>query len=264
MSKKSIFLYTLGGILLFLVIVIRNMPAVFVLGHAAKATGAFSSYNTTGTIWQGESRLIVNAGRNRVDLGAVQWNITGWSLLIGQLDLTLNADQPSQRLSGDFNLNLLNQHLTASGVEGGFDLALVQQFVAIPGKISGMVDINIPNLSASIPAQQLTDLQGNVVVKDLAVNFAGPVELGTFGAKLSLADNADSEEMIVVADLSDIDATIALNGRADALASNQSYYLDVNIEPKANANKMLVNTLKQFYRPQSDGSYNVKFGKPLR
>lgn len=267
MSKKSITLSIVLALAFFLFLVIRQIPANFALAHAANQTGVFTPFQVRGTLWQGQAgNIIIQQRQFRLELGQVKWQLSGWSLLSGDLCLQIDANNGAQKIAGDFCLALSDMSLQADNVELALDGQLFKSFLPMPVKYQAFIELTLQTLGVSgleSNKPNFSALSGNLVVKDLGVNFGQSVTLGSYGARLSLSDKQVDDESIVQVNLSDIDASVAISGDIQLLASTQSYYVDVALTPKADAKPIIKNSLSQFYKAQADGSFQVKLGQPL-
>lgn len=266
MSKKSISLSLLLGFVFFLILLLKQLPANLVLAHLANQTSAFVPHQVSGTLWQGQAANVsVIAGPIPVDLGQVQWEISPWALLTGTLALHINAENGRQKIKGDIALGL-GESIEVNDLELVVDGAMFRSLLPIPINYQGFIELSIQELSASQLLQEkpeIHSLAANLVVDGLAINFGSEIMLGKYGARLSLADKKIEGESIVSVSLSDIDGSVSVQGTADALLSTQQYFVDINLTPKPTASPLIMQTLSQFYKRQSDGAYKVTMGKAL-
>ncbi len=223
------------------------------------SAGSIVFYNVSGPLWSGKAaNVVVRYGRTPISLGQTEWTISAPGLLLGQLNTELQAKKGMQLVSGNFSLSVFRT-LQADNVEVTFDSTLAQQFYPIPGTVEGLVEINLQHLQVDASSSvQITALNGNAVLKEASVNFGVPVELGTYGAKLTLTDTNN-----VQAALSDIDGTVTISGSAVFAQEAQEAILDINIKPKVNANAAISSTLESFFKKNSDGSYKVTYTQKI-
>ena len=266
MSKKRIALIISIALCGFIFLLLKSTPANWVLAHAANQTKAFVPMQVRGTIWQGKAaNIVITAVPKPLVLGKVTWNISPWSLLTGVLSLNISAKHEQQKASGDIRLGLLSHNLSVSDFSLAFDAAQFSYLSPMPVNYEAFAELTLQSLSVKniVNKPQLVDLSGNLLIKNVAVNFGSPITLGTFGLRLSTADKTIEDEAILLVGLSDVDAVLEVNGKAELLPSTQDYWLDLSVKPTSKASPMIMQTLSQFYKRQSDGSYQINMGKAL-
>jgi general secretion pathway protein N len=259
MSKKRIALLSAAAFLLWLVLLIAKMPAEFALGQVAKNTSNFSVAGVNGTVWQGSAgamQLLVN--RQKINLGRVEWQISPWALLLGRLQIALDAKQQQQIIRGNFSVSA-TQNVQVSDAELMVSSALLTKLYPVPAKINGFIELNLLDFKASIPEQRVDALDGQLVIKDLDVTVQKQAALGTFGVRLSLDDSKER----VLANITDVDAKVSVSGEASLHQVNKTYAADLLIKPTAEADPVIANTLQYVAKKQNDGSFKFNYSGKL-
>ena len=266
MSKKRISLCIFSGLIFFLFLVLKQLPANWVLAHAANQTRLFVPVQVSGTLWEGQAaNIIVKSGAFQLALGEVKWRLSALSLLTGTVALDIEALNGEQKLSGHFELGM-DESIYAENLSLAIDATLFKPFAPMPIEYEGFIEMDLQDFAAekiSTKTPAIKHLSGNLVVKDLAVNFGVAVELGTYGLRLGLSDKKVNGENIITIKPTDVDASVAVSGDVQVLASSQNYYVNVALKPGPNANPQIANTLSQFYKKQPDGFYKILLGQPL-
>ncbi|MCR6652997.1 MAG: type II secretion system protein N [Cellvibrionaceae bacterium] len=170
-------LFFIGLAVYFLVTVVARTPAEWGAWVALKSVPGLSLTGVSGTLWSGRAgsaQVAVNG--HTLDLGALQWRLHGWSLLLFKACL----DVRSPSLQGDV--------CQSAGGTLSVRKLMVDQ---VPAKIFyNHPDIQVGGIgSAAVERADLTldgrvkDLQGNLTWQRLAVNAGtGWFTLGTFAA----------------------------------------------------------------------------------
>ncbi|NRB40361.1 MAG: type II secretion system protein N [Pseudomonadales bacterium] len=266
MSKKRVVLFVLAGVVFFIALLIKQLPANLVLAHAANQSRLFIPVQVSGTLWQGQAaNIIINAGGMQFPLGEVKWELSAFSLLTGSLALNIDAQNGDQKISGFIDLGF-DQSIEAEDLKMAVDATLFKSFLPMPINYQGFVELDLQRFSAANLASktpEITELSGNLLVKDLAINFGAAIELGTYGVRLALAENQPEGDTLIALKITDIDAKVAVDGDVQLLAGKKDYYVDIKLKPKDGASPMITQTLGQFYKKQADGFFKVVLGKPL-
>ena len=266
MSKKLISLYIVAGLIFFIGLLVRQLPANLVLAHAANNSRFFIPVQVSGTLWQGQAaNIIIKAGGRQLPLGEVKWTLSALSLLTGTIALDIDAQNGDQKISGQIDLGY-GGTIDAENLKVAVDAGLFKPMLPMPVNYTGFVELDLDSFSAHDLASKtpkITALSGNLLLKDLAVNFGADIDLGTYGFKLTLADKKVGNESLILIKASDVDATVEADGNIQLLAGSQRYFIDVKLKPKASASPMIKSSLGQFYKKQADGYYKVSLGQPL-
>ena len=247
MSRKAVVFSILAALLLFIVLVVARMPAATGLAMVARHSGMVLPYNASGTIWQGKAEhLFIHVNGNMLDLGLTRWQVEPWSLLMGRMQISIDARKGRQKVVGDVTAGI-GQTLVLKDFEASFDIASVMAFYPVPFRMQGFAEIMLSE--AVLKPGQVAALNGNVVARDLVFNFTHPVELGSYAARLGMEGDA------VQADVSDMDAMVAVDGTASVTLAAREYQTDMTLKPAAEADPAIAQTLRALAQPNSDGVF---------
>lgn len=257
MSKRTITLLSFAGFFWFLVLVVQKMPAALILENLTSEIEGVDFTRVRGTIWDGEAALTIRAVQPALTLQRVEWQISAFRFLFGELGAHVDIKDGVRHLSADILFELIDHDIEVSDLKGRFDSQWFQPYLNLPFRIDGMVDLDIKKFSNSerVPRQ----LDGRVVVNGLRINMGQEVTLGTYAADLSLLDNRPVGNVKI----QDIDAPLEVSGNVQ-LNTAMDYYVDLKVKPKSSADELITNTLKNFYRQDNSGFYHVQVGKAFK
>ena len=249
MSRKQLIIYIFSALLVFIGFVMARFPANTALAIVSKQSGMVISDRVSGTVWQGRAEnLYLRTDDDFLPLGVTHWDISFWPMLTGRLVGNINAVSGSQKISGHFTAGI--NSLRLRDMELAVDINQLLQFYPVPIRAEGFVELMLPEFA--FDGREINALDGSILVRDLEVNFTHPVKLGSFAARLGMEDNA------VQASISDIDATVAVEGTASLVLTERHYSVDINMKPGAGADQAITQTLRTFTREQADGSYQFQ------
>lgn len=141
-SKK--YLITAGlGIAAYLVFLVSFAPASW-LSWAIhqQSTVALSLTQTRGTLWNGNGRLAITASTGKsIDVGRVRWHLNPWGLVIGSLDLRLEARSPNHQIATTITLRRGKIQLSNTSIQ--FPASLIEIFYPAAGLISPAGQIQV-------------------------------------------------------------------------------------------------------------------------
>jgi general secretion pathway protein N len=238
--------FFIGLLVYFLITVVARTPAEWGAWVALKAVPGLSLTSVSGTLWSGRAgsaQVAVNG--HTLDLGALQWRLDGWSLLM--LKACLDVRSP----------NLQGGVCQSAGGTLSVRKLMVDQ---VPAKIFyNNPDVQIAGIgSAAAERAELTmdgkvkDLQGNLTLQRLAINVGtGWFTLGTFAADARA--NGQGGIALNIADLEG-DFTVDLQG--DYTVGGQPT-LNGLITPKDTAPQPLKDALGLFTEALDDGSFKL-------
>lgn len=240
-------------LLLLLFATVLKMPAQYALALASSKTGAFSFNSAHGSVWQGQVHgLLVNTGRQSLPVGKVQWQLSPWALLGLSVNVSFKSEHPLWQSQGKFSVSA-NKKLEGADLQVKLPLALLTNIYPVPAKINGMADVNIQTLAIDGNALKVTGLTGQVLLQDIDLTVQSQAALGSYGVRLKLDGDA------VVADISDVDAPIAVTGQARFNQTQQRYQTTVTVTPQATASQVITQSLQFIAKKQSDGSYLLSY-----
>lgn len=249
MSKKSIALHVFAAVLILVYFLVTRMPVSLVVEQARKNAPFLSIGEASGSLWNGNlSHLSINYQSRMIDLGRTQWKIRPAHLLLGDLALHIHAENGVQVIDADIQLGI-GKTLSIKNGEFLFEAATLTRIYPIPGRIDGVIELNVDNLK--VVSNTVVALEANGVMKNLAYTMNAPVELGTYGGRFTM------EKEKIKADLSDVDARVGLTGFASFDVIKKGYEMDVTLSPKNTANPVIAQSLSAFVAPEPDGTFHI-------
>lgn len=246
MERLAKLLFFIGLLVYFVITVVVRTPAEWGAWVALKAVPGLSLTGVSGSLWSGRAgsaQVVVNG--HTLDLGSVQWNLDGWSLLL----LKACLDVRSPNLQGG----------VCHGVGGtlGVENLLVDQvpakvFYNNPGvQIGGVGSATVQHAVLSTDGQ-VKDLEGRLTVERLAVNVGtGWFALGTFAA-----DATENGQGGIALNIVDVEGDFGVQVQGEYTVGGQPT-LNGLITPRENAPQPLVDAMGVFTEALDDGSYKV-------
>lgn len=249
MNRRQLVITIIVSVLIFTGFVLSRFPAANALALAGRYSGLVFANNASGTIWQGKAdNLYLTINQELLDLGRTQWQLSPWHLFIGKISIKLTAVAGDQRIKADVLAGFSSVHLRDTQV--AVDMQRLLQFYPLPIRLQGQLDLDVQE--AKLTREGITALAGNMVVKDVVFTFQRPVNLGTFGARLGMDGD------FVTADVSDIDATVKVEGRLMASLAKREYRNKLLINPTPVADLSVSQTLQMVAKKQADGSFQFE------
>lgn len=249
--KRSI-AYTLLFIVVLLVAVILNMPAKYALSMASSKTGLFSFDSATGTVFSGSATGLRARVKHQVlDFGKLEWELSPWALLLGEACVDFKNKKSPQDISmeGTAQFNW-QKKAKLSDAEFSVPIALLIRFSPMPIKASGDVELSLQSLDFS--DNTISNLSGQLLLQDIQTTMSGQLDLGSFAARLSDDNGA------LVADVTDIDSTIAVSGQAILQQSDLSFETDLTLVAAANAPAMIQQSLPFIARKTGGNTFVIQ------
>lgn len=258
MDNRTIKLFVLAGVVLFLLLLINSIPARLVLAHVSKAVPDFYAEGVDGTIWSGSaSNVVLRVNGTSYQLGATNWRISALPLLWGSLALDLQAKHGQQQVTGSAVLGL-GGSVSLEDTDLVLAAGSVQPFVPLPVTLDGMFSVHLKDFA--LDDGRIEEMDGSVTWEQAGMDLGsgGMLRLGTYVAELSMNENDDYH-----AELLDIDATLGLSGQLDMQAADKRYSLNARLEPRPGLDPAVRNMLTQFGNPGPDGKINVQYSGSL-
>lgn len=173
-------------IILFLVFVISNIPAIWGAYLLTRDTGVAVS-GVTGTLWNGRASLAsVRTNNQEYSLGQLSWSLSPLSLLTLSPCVQVTTNLPMQQFTGEIcsssggAVNIRNADIS-------LPVALLQEKIPVP--IQGQLSSHIDELE--LRGDVLLKLKGNFTWNSARVNTGTRwLDLGSYAAELS--DNGNN------------------------------------------------------------------------
>jgi len=255
MSIKKIAFHVFAALIIFLVLVVLRMPANIVSSQLPKYAPQIKVSGVSGTVWDGhlnQAQVLVN-GRP-ILLNNISWRINVLPLLLLKISGDIEVFREDQYLRTEFDVSQ-DKAIHLENLEARVNIAEARPFIPLMPESSGYVEALLSTVK--IQDQTLVDVDGSVVVNELKVVAGSELDLGTFGAKVSV-----SEDMII-ATVSDIDASIGMEGDVSLRKPDFAYRIHVALKTKDNTPEMIKQNIKNFTRIQPDGSFRFTFSSKI-
>ena len=183
---KHIALWSVGVVLAFFFFLISKLPAAQVI-HRIDLPNSISVSGVSGTIWEGFAERIIVDG---MPIDNAYWDLSGWSLLIGQISVDLDGgdirDIEAVSVNGPVSLSLFNlQHVEAENLVMYLpsDHLVAKAQLPIRVNMGGRFRISLNELAFGPDCQTLQGfgewLSASIVLPK------GQTDLGSFSAALS-------------------------------------------------------------------------------
>ncbi len=233
----------------FALALVATLPASQALPRAAtllQARGiAVSASGIDGTVWSGRLAEARVAG---LSLGASEWSLSPWRLLLGEAGVDFRTRPAGGALSGRARLG--TDHVALSGMEGDLPAGVLLQGVSLPlpVEVDGKVTLRIEQLDWR--AGQFEAAAGTLLWRQAAIVSPTPVRLGDLRVALAPGPNGT-----LIGKLSDGGGPLGIAG--DLTLGKGSYRLDATLTARADAEPALAQSLPLLGRPDGKGGYRV-------
>lgn len=244
--------YSFLFVAVLLVALVLNMPAQYALGLAAKQTGLFSFQSASGTVFSGSANDVrVRAQQQVLELGQLDWQLSPLSLLLAKLKLTVENKSSPQAIviSGNAVLNL-QKTIKLADAQIKAPVPLLLKFSPMPLKALGDVELNVQQLTFA--ENQVSNLQGQLLLQHTKMLAPQKVDLGSFAARLS------NEGSALVADVTDIDATFTVSGQSTLEQTQLSFDTNITVTTTPKTPEMVKQSLPFFARKTNDSTFVIQ------
>lgn len=174
------------GIVLFLLFVISNIPAIWGAYMLTRGTGVALS-GVTGSIWNGRASLAsVRTAEQEYSLGQLSWSLRPLSLLTLSPCAQVTTRLPLQQFEGEI-CSGLGGAMKVHKADVSLPVALVQGKIPVP--LQGQLSVHIDELS--LRENTLLKLKGNLTWNGARVNTGTNwLDIGSFAAEMN--DNGNN------------------------------------------------------------------------
>jgi len=213
------FFYVVLGLLVFLTFLAAKLPANFIYSQIANASVPVQLQNIRGSVWSGQVGIVTF---EKTKVQNISWQVAFWPLLSGVVDINWQIDDPAIQAQGKLLLtkqqfSLLNSQATLQ--LSALSALIPQQGFEVFGEISADIDRLVLQQSA------ISELDGNLILRQVAINERAYVTVGDFNAQLSMQNGRP------LATFTDTDSPLDVSGKAKLVAPRQlQYELVVAIE----------------------------------
>ena len=231
MSRWSWFALGVGA---YVALTLATFPAGTALRWFAPSGVTFAG--VAGTLWSGSAATCSVGG---FTLEALRWNLRPASLLLGRLSADVEARLPDGFVSG--NIVASPNTVSFSNVRGGTSLPALVGILPVRG-LRGQANVSLERFvledgwpAAAIGELKLAGLETLPLIPDGSGAY---VPLGDY--TVSLVEAPEGE---LAATFVDNGGPLEVEGTL-SLDAGRVYTIDALVEPRANANEMLVEGLK--------------------
>ncbi|GGW90783.1 type II secretion system protein N [Alteromonas halophila] len=193
---KSRILWCAGGLAAFLFFLLAYLPAQQVIGRITLPANIAIS-GVSGTLWEGRARTVV---ANGLTINNTEWQLSPWSLLIGNLSGSIKAgnirDASSIAFQGPFSLDLFSmQHVESENflLYLPVDRVLAEVSLPLPVNAGGRFKVSLDSLSFGPACESLTGT-GDWLNATVA-GTQGPIDFGSYNATLRCEGEAIGVEV---------------------------------------------------------------------
>jgi general secretion pathway protein N len=228
-----------------LTFVVAGFPAR--AGFALLAPVGIEAFGVTGTIWQGQAKLI-NAGGQQ--LRNTEWNLSSARLLLGQVGGNISTRASGGFVEG-FGTIGLGGTIRIQDARAGMDAGMLQAVGAAPA-LNGQISIRLDELELSDnwPVQ----LVGEGQVLNLSSPLMGRGEAAQLGnLKISFDTTTETTEDTVTGKISDDGGPLQIDGIL-LLTKPANYSIKVRLKARPGAPQALQQNLEFLGSPESDGT----------
>jgi general secretion pathway protein N len=202
-------LWIVLGVLLWLVFVISQIPAVWGAWFMTRGSDQLALSGVSGSVWTGRAALAsIKVEQKDYSLGELRWELHPMSLLLMSPCATIHTKQDRQQIDGEV-CSSLGGDLELHDADISAPAALLQGVLPLP--VDGQMSVRLEEFQVS--GNQVKTLKGNLTWSSARIyNGSNWMEVGSYAAEL-----ADTPEGIN-ANIFNIDGPVQLQLQA-ALAS---------------------------------------------
>jgi len=218
------------GLTCYIIFLFITLPASFLTRYilpSVQAARTVKLQNVHGSIWNGHAS---NARVGSFNLGKLDWDLSGWGLLLGDVDLILNVRNEETRGNGHVSLGF-GGATRANDVEVTFPAEILQPLIyGFPISISGDIRGTIAELA--FIQNQVLNAEGRVVWQSAALRAPQNIELGDFlivltphntGTKIKITDENQGPVQAEINIKLDGNGKYNMNGWLKARDQNQQH-----------------------------------------
>ena len=242
-ARKLIYL----GTGLYFVFLFYTIPASFLTRYVLPTIPAVKGVElkgVSGSIWEGQA---LNANINRLNLGKLRWELNGWALLLGDVDLALDFASNVSRGSAEISVGL-GGSLQAENIQAQFPAEILTPlFYGFPVSFDGELTGNISSLQ--LEPGRVINSKGRIVWRTATLRSPQHVELGDYlvvlepnnrGTKLVIRDNNQGPV--------ETNLTIHVKGTGD-------YKINGWLKPRDDSQQQITEALRLIGRADNSGRY---------
>lgn len=246
--------YLALGLAAFLLALVATLPARQAYGLVQSRLGnlPLTLHEVGGTVWSGQAGALAYRS---TPLGALQWELSPWRLLLGRLALAVQLQDDAGAVSGRITVHSDGSAVLRE-VTGRLPAGRFMLFnPGLPIAADGIIALNLEE--AQLPAEQAPALRGTVVWSQALLVAGQPLRLGDL--KLTLQPGEDGGTTGVLADAG---GPLEINGTL-SLDKGRNYRLEAKLRARPEAEAGLGNALQMLGRPDGRGYYTLRYSGRL-
>lgn len=242
---KSLWRYAAFVVTVFVVTLIAKLPAQFVYQQFDNHLLPVKLYGLQGSVWSGKAEQISLANYS---VNNLQWQLSPWALLTGDLNIDWQFNDPLGQTSGELLSD--GDVIRITVVNADLDMAgLADLFVTLPVRIDGR--LRAENVSLTFSTEGITNAGGSLSWQHAGISSPSLIEFGGFTAKLAVKDR------VFKADIVDNGGAVELDGLFSLLPEYR-YNYEVKIAIRDATEPGLVEGLVVLGKPDEAGRVNLR------
>lgn len=247
--------YLIAGILAWLFFLVWRLPAAVAYDMAADSLGGKAqAVGIEGTLWHGTARQLQYQGRA---LGAVDWQLSPWGLLLGRLGGALRLTQGDAYLQVDGGLPLTGGEVTLASVEGRLPFATLQPHLTmLPIPLDGVVSLKLEDIEFDAAGRPL-QASGRIVWSQAGVLAPQRLQFGDLQLTLSNVEGGG-----IAGELKDGGGPLQLQATL-SLGADGAYRLEGRVKAAETAPAELRNSLGMLGSADSQGYHPINLSGTL-
>ncbi len=236
----------------YLVALLAFMPARFAFNNIAPKLGiemdkAWTFDAVSGRLWNGQITGLAYQG---TAIGHVDWELGFFRLLIGDVALHWRAKTKNGALDGDMVMDSSGV-LSVRDIQGDISASELLQFIpyaVVP--LTGTISTNISEVQ--VEENRIKSIEGQLLVQSAETLYPEKI---TFG-DIKIDAKTQSDDGLIVADISNSDGDIAINSSATLNSSGQ-YQIKGSLEPVNEPATRLIKMISMFGAIERSGKLRI-------
>ena len=253
--SKSILLYIIFGVSIYIVSLVVTLPANRVVNHLLPAsTSPYIKYKgISGSIWNGQA---TEFSVRQIPLGKLKWDLSFIPLLWGTADLQLTSKRDGALLVSDISMRSGSISLQDTRFEIGI-ADLMPLFYGFPISLDGNIKAFFKNIEIA-PASQM-QIEGGAVLSDIKLLAPQALSLGNLVATFEKNDKGSRININDQQGPVQVDAVVML-------AETGFYTVNATLIPRTSSDASIKNALAMLAKADSQGRYtfNTRGRIPLK
>lgn len=241
-----------AGIILYIVLLIANLPAAQVI-HRLPLPANLYLTGISGTLWQGSVQTVIFQG---IPLKNINWDMRLLSLLLGDASIDIQAgdkrDTDNIALEAQVSLSLLSQQLTLQNSDLQLPAALVmsQLRLPLPVQASGRFTLALQTLQFNIQERQCQAAEGEGYwLNATVVDRGNLIDFGQYHATIGCVEQ-NLQFAVKPDNLLNLDAVATLQNTG-------KFKVTARFKPSPTLPNSVHNAAQMFGRKDSQGFISV-------